>query len=44
MPELGERTGAFFHVIQGIYFALILIYIYIMIRLLGRIGELNKQN
>lgn len=43
MPEIGERSGTFFLIIQGFYFALLLLYVYTMIRLLGRIGELNDK-
>lgn len=43
MPELGEHTGTFFQVVQGLYFTMLLIYVYTMIRLLGRIGELDQK-
>lgn len=43
MLTLGNRIGPFFQAVQGLYFIWILIYIYAMIRLLIRQGELKKE-
>jgi len=43
MPEFDQPHGGLFSILTGLYVVLILFYVYAMIRLLGRIGELQKK-